>query len=378
VGSMSLRIIAISVLALWVAAGCADGAPSEHNASTQAAFEAAHVAWLPLANSRFGAIVFDERNAYAGSDVYRASREGPPTCRAAAPPHILISRTDLATGSTETLLSGTCPDAISNLRVDATHLYYRRFDASGVNIRRLTINSPHVEEVVADDPATSIQVDGSNVYWSVDGLIRSRAKNAEATSVLYTASATTARVTLLGFDQHFLYFDQYTGSDGSQFHTIRKLPLAGGRATVLREIPQGRAINGFAMDSRNIYWSEMPWDRLQGSLHRVTKSGAAFHTIVAVSDRLIDGLAVTDTRVYWVETRESPADRPYGGESSIWSRSNPRGTSGEVVNEYEGWIRLRRRYGVLGGLWIDAARSHVYFAAHDLIDYRTFVLRGDL
>jgi len=295
------------------------------------------------------AVAFDGTNAYLGHD-HRAT-EFCDNARSL----LLIQKVNLSTGARTTLLQGKhfCQAAASSLSPDGTHVYYLRGSSGPSSIRRVTIAAPAGDALVADENATSLFVDSTNLYWTTANRIRRRAKSGGAILTLFTAPA-GATVSLLGQDSTSLFFDQGSGSGMTQLHLIRRVPNAGGAVTTLRTVTTGRYITGFGSDPSNVYWTEKTWgNSLDGFVQRVSKSGAGFHTISTLPPTSrAHKVAVTASRVYWVETRGYDLRDP----SIVRSRTNPTGNSGAFTSE----TPSREGIGALGPLWINAATMFWY------------------
>jgi len=295
------------------------------------------------------AVAFDNANAYFGYD-HRSTEFCDNTASL-----LLIEKMNLSTGARTTLLQRTnfCRAAAAALSPDNTHVYYLRSTGATNSIRRVTIATPAVDALVINQNATSLLVDATNLYWATATLIRKRAKPGGAIVTLFTAPAGTA-VRLLGRDNTFLFFDQSSGSGNTQSHRIRKVPIAGGAATMLRTVTTGRYITGFGADAQNVYWSEKTWgNSLDGFVQRVSKLGAGFHTISTLpATRRAHEIAVTASKVYWVETAGFDIRDP----SVIRSRTNPTGNSGVLANE----TPSREGISALGPLRINGTRMFWY------------------
>ncbi len=310
------------------------------------------------------AVAIDGANAYFGYD-YRSTE----FCDNASS-LLLIEKMNLSTGAKTTLLQRTnfCQAAASSLAPDNTHVYYLRSASETNSIRRVTIATPAVDALVVNQNATSLLVDATNLYWTTATLVRRRAKSGGAIVTLFTAPA-GARVSLLGQDNAFLFFDQSSGSSNTQSHRIRKVPIAGGAATTLHTVTTGRYITGFGSDAGNVYWTEKTWgNSLDGFVQRVSKLGAGFHTIRTLpATRRAHKIAVTASRIYWVEATGFDVRDP----SVIRSRTNPTGNIGVFANE----TPSREGISALGPLRINGTRMFWY--EHNWASVRQIV-RGAL
>jgi hypothetical protein len=146
-----------------------------------------------------------------------------------------------------------------------------------------------------------IALSGANVYWGVNGALRTAAKTGGAVTV----------VTQDGMDKGWLAVDTQNAYYGTLSSTLDQAPLAGGSRLVLannlNDSPQGQ----LGLDASYVYMS--PYD---GTITRVPIGGGPALPIVNPGSSTLQTIpwtvAVDAANIYWVD---------YGG--NVWKVTKP-------------------------------------------------------
>jgi len=205
-----------------------------------------------------------------------------------------VMRAPLAGGAAQTLASGSqyYPQGIA---VDGRAVYF----GTGSDVMRVPLTGGASDTLATGQSASSIAVDGANVYWtnwSADlvGAVMRAPLSGGIPQTIASGQTVPHAITV---DAHNVYW----ANDGN----LMRVPMAGGSPEAL--VSNQTSINGIAVDGTNVYWTNWapngaPAGQLgkgtsDGTVMKVSASGGKPQVVAASqSGRAI---AVDATSVYW-------------------------------------------------------------------------------